>query len=202
MHLTIPEAIEPETLVLAANSFSDDDEFLALCAANPDLRMERTSEGEVLVMAPCGFDSGFQSGEVFGQLREWALADKRGVVVDSSGGFRLPNGAIRSADAAWVRKERLATLSKQAKRKFAPLSPDFVIEVLSPSDKLSQARAKMSEWVEQGVPLAWLIIPDDRLVEIYRLDQPVETLRDTHEVRGEGLLESFVLTLDRIWEGL
>jgi Uma2 family endonuclease len=202
MRLTIPENIEPETLVLTADSLSDDDEFLALCAANPDLRMERTSEGEVLVMAPCGFESGFQSGEVLGQLREWAIADQRGIVVDSSGGFRLPSSSIRAADAAWVRKERLATLSKRAKRKFASLSPDFVIEVLSPSDKLSQARPKMREWVEQGVPLAWLIIPDDRLVEIYRPGQPVETLRDTHEVRGEGLLESFVLTLDRIWEGL
>ncbi|HWF46358.1 MAG TPA: Uma2 family endonuclease [Bryobacteraceae bacterium] len=202
MRLTIPENIEPETLVLAADSFSDDDEFLALCAANPDLRMERTSEGEVLVMAPCGLESGFQNNEVSGQLRAWALADKRGVAVDSSAGFRLPNGAIRAADAAWVSKDRVATLSKRAKRKFAPLSPDFVIEVVSPSDKLSQARAKMREWVEQGVPLAWLIIPDDRLVEIYRPGQPVETLRDTHEVRGEGLLDSFVLTLDRIWEGI
>jgi Uma2 family endonuclease len=202
MHLTIPEDIAPGTLVLAADSFSNDDEFLALCAANPDLRMERTSDGEVLIVAPCGFESGFQSGEVFGQLREWALAGKRGVVVDSSSGFRLPNGAIRAADAAWVRKERLAKLSREAKRKFIPLSPDFVIEVASPSDKLSRARAKMREWIEQGVPLAWLIIPDDRLVEIYRPDQPVETFRNAHEVRGEGLLDGFVLTLDRIWEGI
>ncbi|HEX4229480.1 MAG TPA: Uma2 family endonuclease [Bryobacteraceae bacterium] len=202
MRLTIPENIEPETLVIAANSFSDDDEFLALCAANPDLRMERTSDGEVLVMAPCGGESSFQNSEAVGQLREWAIADRRGIVVDSSGGFRLPDSSIRAADAAWVRKDRLATLSKQAKRKFIPLSPDFVIEVLSPSDKLSEVRAKMREWVEQGVPLAWLIIPDDRLVEIYRPGQSAETLRDAHEVRGEGLLDGFVLTLDRIWEGI
>ena len=202
MRLTIPEDIAPEILVLAPDSFSDDDEFLALCAANPDLRMERTSEGEVLVMAACGFEGGFQSNEVSGQLREWALADRRGVAVDSSGGFRLPNGAIRAADAAWVRKDRIATLSRQAKRKFAPLSPDFVIEVLSPSDKLSETRVKMREWIDQGVPLAWLIIPDERLVEIYRAGQSVETLSDAHEVRGEGLLDGFVLILDRIWEGI
>ncbi|HWF46356.1 MAG TPA: Uma2 family endonuclease [Bryobacteraceae bacterium] len=202
MHLTIPEDIEPETLVLAADSFSDDDEFLALCAANPDLRMERTSDGEVLVMAPCGGESSFQNSNALLQLGIWALQDERGEVFDSSGGFHLPSSAIRAADAAWVLKERLAKLSKRTKRKFLPLSPDFVIEVLSPTDKLPRTRAKMREWVEQGVPLAWLIIPDDRLVEIYRPGQSVETLRDAHEVRGEGLLESFVLTLDRIWEGI
>jgi Uma2 family endonuclease len=202
MHLTIPEDIAPETLVLAADSFPDDDEFLALCAANPDLRMERTSDGEVLIMAPCGGESSSQNLDVSRQLGNWALQDKCGGAFDSSGGFRLPNSAIRSADAAWVRKDRLAKLSKQVKRKFIPLSPDFVIEVASPSDKLSEARAKMREWIEQGVLLAWLIIPDDRLVEIYRPDQPVETLRDAHEVRGEGLLDGFVLTLDRIWEGI
>ncbi|HEX4808522.1 MAG TPA: Uma2 family endonuclease [Bryobacteraceae bacterium] len=200
--MTIPESGTPETLVLAAKSFSDDDEFLALCAANPDVRMERTSEGEVLVMAPCGGESSFQSGEVFGQLRDWARAEGRGVVLDSSGGFRLPNSAIRAADAAWVRQTRLAALSKQVKRKFLPLSPDFVIEVLSPSDDLAEARAKMREWIEQGVALAWLIIPDDRLVEIYRAGQAVQTLSNVHEVRGEGDLEGFVLALDRIWEGL
>jgi Uma2 family endonuclease len=202
MRLTIPEAIAPETLVLAANSFSDDDEFLALCAANPELRMERTSKGEVLVMAPCGFENSFQNGEVFGQLREWARAARHGVAVDLSGGFRLPSGAIRAADAAWVRKDRLATLSKQAQRKFLPFSPDFAIEVLSPSDNLSKTRAKMHEWLDQGVPLAWLIIPDDRVVEIYRPSQPVEVLRNASEVRGEGALDGFVLTLDRIWDGI
>lgn len=201
MRLTIPETGTPQTLLLAAKSFSGDDEFLALCAANPNLRMERTSEGEVLVMAPCGGGSSFQSGEDFLQLGIWSR-QKNGQVFDSSGGFRLPNSAIRVADAAWVRNDRLTTLSKQAKRKFLPLSPDFVIEAASPSDDLSETRSKMGEWTGQGVPLAWLIIPDDRLVEIYRQDQTTQILRDAQEVRGEGDLNSFVLTLDRIWEGI
>lgn len=202
MRLRIPEAIAPETLVLAARSFSDDDEFLALCAANPDLRLERTGKGDILIMAPCGGESSFQNLDVSRQLGNWSLHNKQGVALDSSGGFRLPNGAIRAADAAWVRKDRLATLSKQAKRKFIPLSPDFVIEILSPSDDLSETRAKMQEWIEQGVALAWLIMPDDHLVEIYRPGQTAEILRDAHEVHGEGALDGFVLTLDRIWEGI
>jgi Uma2 family endonuclease len=202
MRLTIPETDVPETLVLAARSFSDDDEFLALCAANPDLRMERTSTGEVVVMAPSGGESSFQSGQAFAQLNSWACVEKSGLAFDSNGGFRLPNGAIRAADAAWVLKDRLATLSKQAKRKFIPLSPDFVIEVLSPSDTLSVARAKMREWIEQGVPLAWLIRPDDRLVEIHRSGRAVESFHDSHEVHGDGLVDGFVLTLDAIWAGI
>ncbi|MGC2656914.1 MAG: Uma2 family endonuclease [Bryobacteraceae bacterium] len=202
MRLTIPETDVPETLVLAARSFSDDDEFMALCAANPDLRMERTSTGDVVVMALSGGESSFQSGEVLAQLNRWACVEKSGVAFDSNGGFRLPSGAIRSADAAWVLKDRLATLSKQAKRKFIPLSPDFVIEVLSPSDTLSVARAKMHEWIEQGVSLAWLIIPDDRVVEAYRPGKAVESLREAQEVHGDGVVEGFVLTLDAIWEGI
>ena len=202
MHLTIPETNVPETLVLAARSFSDDDEFMALCAANPDLRMERTSTGEVVVMAPSGGESSFQSGQVFAQLNSWACVEKKGLAFDSNGGFRLPSGAIRAADAAWVLKDRLATLSKQAKRKFIPLSPDFVIEVLSPSDTLSVARAKMHEWIEQGVSLAWLIIPDDRVVEDYRPGKAVESLREAQEVHSDGVVEGFVLTLDAIWAGI
>lgn len=202
MRLIIPETGVPETLVLAAKSFSDDDEFLALCAANPDVRMERTSNGDVLVMALRGGESSFQSGEAFGQLGEWSARNKLGHVINSRGGFRLQNGSVRAACAAWVRKDRLARLSKEAKRKFVPLSPDFVIEVLSPSDNLSETRAKMREWVDQGVALAWLIIPDDRLVEIYRPGQAVETLSDAHEVLSEGVVDGFVLVLDPIWKGL
>jgi Uma2 family endonuclease len=202
MHLTIPETIAPETLVLAANSFSGDDEFLALCAANPDLRMERTGEGEVLIMAPCGGESSSRNAEALLQLGIWSRQGKGGQVFDSSGGFRLPNGAIRAADAAWVKRDRLAKLPKLVRGKFIPLSPDFVIEMISPSDQLSVARSKMHEWVEQGVPLAWLIIPDERLVEIYRPGQPVQSCPDVQEVRGEGALEGFILTLEPIWEGI
>jgi Uma2 family endonuclease len=202
MHVAIPETNLAEVVVLSAKSFSDDETFAELCAANPDLRLERTSTGEVLIMAPAGSEAGYQNGEIFRQLSNWAIANGIGKAFDSSAGFRLPNGAIRSADCAWVRKDILATFSKEAKRKFLPLSPNFVIEVASPSDDLTDIRNKMREWLEQGSPLGWLIDPESQTVEIYRTGQATERLQGVQSLHADGLVKGFVLELVDVWAGL
>jgi Uma2 family endonuclease len=153
-------------------------------------------------MAPAGSEAGYQSGEIFGQLRDWARRDGSGIAFDSSAGFRLPNGAIRSADCAWVRKDILATFSKEDKRKFLPLSPDFVIEVISPSDDLTDTRNKMREWMEQGSQLGWLIDPGSQTVEIYRTGQATERLQGVQSCQADGPVKGFVLELADVWAGL
>jgi Uma2 family endonuclease len=186
MQLVLPDRETPETFVLTSESLRNDDEFFAFCAANPDLRLERNKYGEVVIMAPSGSESSFQNLDCAVQLGNWAKANKQGVVFDSNGGFRLPSGAVLAADAAWVRKDALAAIPKEEKRKFAPVCPNFVIEILSPIDSRREARHKMKDWILEGVELAWLIDPDERLVEIYRPNQQAQQIFDATEVRGEG----------------
>ena len=144
----MPEAVLSGAVILSAPCFANDQMFEEFCAANPDWRLERSAQGEIVVMAPTGGEAGYRSGDAFRQLSSWAFRDKRGRAFDSNAGFRLANGAVRAPDAAWVLKERLSVLTKEQKRKFLPLCPDFVIEVVSPSDRLADVQAKMREWVE------------------------------------------------------
>src|SRR5713226_3262593 len=120
-----------------------DDEFYDLCRANPDLRIEQTAEGEILIMPPTGGETGYQNSDLTTQLMSWARRDGRGRTFDSSTEFILPSGAKRSPDASWVERSRLARLTREQKRKFPPLCPDFVVELTSPSDRLPQVKAKM-----------------------------------------------------------
>jgi Uma2 family endonuclease len=198
MQLTMPEAILSGAVILSAPCFSNDQMFEEFCAANPDWRLERSAQGEILVMAPAGGEAGYRSADVLGQLRDWAVEDKRGRAFDSSAGFRLANGAVRSPDAAWVLKERLAGLTKAQKRKFLPLCPDFVIEVLSPSDRLADLQAKMREWIEQGVQCGWLIEPDSQSIELHVPNRAVETLTGVERIEGRGVIEGLVLELQDI----
>lgn len=177
-----------------------EDGFAVLCQANPDLRLERTAKGEVLVMPPEGGESGYRSLSLGGRIYGWAEADERGVVFGSSVGFRLPNGAVRSPDVSWVRRDRLAALSAQEKREFLPLCPDFVIEVRSPTDRLPDLFAKMEEYVANGTRLGWLIDPDARTVHVYRPDRPVEALANPARIVGDPELPGLVLELGVIWE--
>lgn len=177
-----------------------DDEFFDFCQANEFVRIERTHEGEIVMMAPAGGESGNQSGEAFGQLREWARRDGRGVAFDASTGFILPNGAMRAPDAAWVRRERLATLTAEQKRKFLPLCPDFVIEVRSPTDRIAKLKEKMAEYVANGAKLGWLIEPDQRRVHVYLPDGRVEIFKNPQTISGEPVLPGFTLDLQPIWE--
>lgn len=178
----------------------DDEALGALCAANPDLSIERTAEGGLIVMAPAYSRSGFQSGEVFGQLRSWALRDGTGVAFDSSAGFRLPGGrAMRAPDACWVRRSRLAALSEKARAGFLPLCPDFLIEVGSPSDRLADLQKKMREYRAAGLRLGWLIHPGDRGVEIWTPEE-TKMLANPATITAGPPVAGFILDLAAIWE--
>ncbi|WP_250121442.1 Uma2 family endonuclease [Chroococcidiopsis sp. CCMEE 29] len=176
-----------------------DEQFYQLCQANQDLRFERTATGEIIIMPPAGGETSNRNGRLTQQLFNWADADGTGVAFDSSGGFKLPNGADRSPDAAWVRLERWNALTQEQKERFLPLCPDFVIELLSPSDSLKVAQEKMKEYRESGTRLGWLINRKSKQVEIYRLGQEVEVLQAPATLSEEAVLPGFVLNLESIW---
>lgn len=175
-----------------------EEEFFHFCQLNRELRIERTAEGEILVMSPAGGYSGYQSGEVFRQLSNWALRDGTGVAFDSSTGFSLPNGGMRAPDAAWVRRSRLAELANAEKKRFLPLCPDFAIEVASPTDELSELTAKMEEYRQCGLLLGWLILPASAEVQVYTQGD-VRTLDRPESISGDPVLPGFVLDLGPIW---
>ena len=177
-----------------------EDQFFALCQLNRDLRLERNAEGDIKVMPPTGGETGNRNAEITGQLVIWTKQDGTGAAFDSSTGFKLPNGADRSPDAAWVQKSRLAVLTQEEKEKFLPLCPDFVIELLSPSDELEEVKAKMDEYIENGARLGWLLEPRSRRVYVYRPGESVIMIENTGQISGEPELPGFVLNLREIWE--
>ena len=175
-----------------------DDRFYRFCRLNRELRIERTAEGELSIMAPVGGDSSDRNAEITFQLRLWAKRDGSGRTFDSSGGFLLPNGAVRSPDAAWVGNVRLAALTDEQRRRFLPLCPDFVVELRSPSDSLSALRDKMREYIDNGARLGWLIDPEGGQVLVYRADAAPERLEAPASVSGDPVLPGFRLTMDEI----
>jgi Uma2 family endonuclease len=177
----------------------DEEQFFRFCQQNKDLRIERTAEGDLEVMPPAGWETGHRNMKLAVQLGTWAEQDNTGIATDSSGGFRLPNGAVRAPDAAWVRRERLAGLTPEQKQRFLPLCPDFVIELRSPTDSLTLVQAKMREYIENGSRLGWLLDPEAREVHIYRPDRDVERVDKASELSGDPELPGFVLDLRRIW---
>ncbi len=199
MQLTVSIPDVPGALRLPPGVLNwNEEQFFRFCQANRELRIERTAKGEILVMSPAGGYSGYQSGEVFGQLRVWALQDGTGVAFDSSTGFALPNGATRAPDAAWVLRSRLAELASADKKRFLPLCPDFVIEVASPTDEISELTAKMEEYCECGLRLGWLILPASVQVNVYTPGE-VRTLEAPASISGEPVPPGFVLDLRAIW---
>ena len=199
MRLTIPIPESQQAVRLPANTVEwTEDEFFDFCQINSDLRIERSAGGEIIVMTPAGGYSGYQSGEVFTQLKVWASKDGTGVAFDSSTGFRLPNGGMRAPDAAWVKLSRLKKLSRKEKEKFIPLCPDFVIEVASPTDTLARLREKMEEYREAGLRLGWLILPASKQVEAYTSER-VQTLRAPEMLNGDPVLPGFRLVLAPVW---
>jgi Uma2 family endonuclease len=172
-----------------------DDDFFALCRANPDLRLERTAQGDLIVMAPAGSESGGRNAVLTTRLGVWTEADGTGVSFDSSAGFKFPNGATRSPDASWIRKERWEALTPKERRGFAPICPDFAVELCSPSDEPGDTSKKMQEYIDNGLRLGWLIDPDHGRVEIYRPGRPVEVLDRPVTLSGEDVLPGFTLDL-------
>ena len=176
------------------------EQFLRFCQRNRDVRIERSAEGHIAVMAPTGGETGARSGRLFAAVFRWAEHDGSGVAFDSSTGFELPNGAVRSPDVAWVRRARLTQLAAEDKQGFLPLCPDFVIELLSPSDSRAAVRRKMEEYRDNGVRLGWLIDPARRRVTVYRPDGGAEQRAGAGVLTGETVLPGFALDVAVVWE--
>jgi Uma2 family endonuclease len=190
-----------EPLVLRTRPVLDltDDQFLAVCQLNRDLRIERNAEGDWLIMPPAGGGTGRREAEIIIQLGVWAKRDQRGLVYSPSAGFRLPNTAVRAPDAAWVLRSRLDAIPAEQQEKFLPLCPDFVLELRSPTDRLADVQAKMAEYLANGARLGWLLDPEPRHVYVYRPDAPVARLVRPETVAGDPVLPGFVLDLREIW---
>lgn len=176
----------------------DEAEFYRLCQANRDLRLELTAEGNLIIMPPTAWETGHRNSELNRRIGNWAASDGTGLVFDSSTGFKLPNGATRSPDVAWVRRDRLEALSPDP-NKFLPLCPDFAVELRSASDALSTLQAKMQEYLANGLELGWLIDPKGKTVEIYRADEAVETVPLSTVLSGESLLPGLTIDLAEIF---
>ncbi len=175
------------------------DQFFEFCQQNPDKRLERTAEGELIIMAPSGGGTGKRNLSIGAQLYYWADSDGTGEAFDSSTGFILPNGANRSPDASWILKTRLAALTPDEKEKFIPLCPDFLVELMSPSDSLPKSQAKMDEYAENGTRLGLLIDRKKKQVHVYRPGQSVQVLDNPQTISGDPELPGFVLDLDPVW---
>ncbi len=171
------------------------DEFAALAAAYPDLRLELSREGEVTIMPPAGSKTGNRNIKVAGRLEHWSEEDGTGEAFDSSAGFTLPNGAQRSPDASWIAKGRWEALTEDEQEDFAPICPDFVVELRSRTDRLSTLQKKMREYIDNGAKLGWLIDPKNKRVEVYRPGQDEEVLENPTSVSGEPILPGFTLNL-------
>ena len=174
-----------------------DEQFFQLCQNNQDLRIERTAQGELIIMPPTGWGSGNRNGRLTQRLFNWTDANGAGVAFDSSTGYKLPNGANRSPDASWISRERLEALNPDPTR-FMPMAPDFAVELRSATDSLRATQRKMQEYLDCGVRLGWLIDPQNQQVEIYRLGQNVEVLKSPLSLSGEDILPGFVLELTGI----
>lgn len=174
-------------------------EFAAIAAVNRDLRLERTADGELIVNLPTGSESSRRNISITAQLWVWAEANPElGVAFESSGGFTLPSGATRAADASWVSRERWDALTLEEQESFAPVCPDFVAELRSKTDSLPKLQSKMSNFMKNGTRLGWLINPQNQQVEIYRAGQEVEILEQPRQLSGEDVLPGFVLNLKGI----
>lgn len=176
-----------------------DRQFYDLCLANPDLKIERTAQGELIFMPPTGGETGKRNATLTSRFVIWNESANLGEVFDSSTCFKLPNGANRSPDVAWVCQERWNALSPEAREQFPPISPDFVLELMSPSDTLTVTQAKMHEYIDNGVRLGWLINRQQSFVEVYRPHQPVSRLDSPQTLSEEEVLPGFTLDLSAIW---
>ena len=176
-----------------------DDQLYEFCRLNSDLDIERTADGDLLIMAPASFRTSHLNLRIILQLGRWAERDGTGVATESSGGFILPNSAMRAPDAAWIRRDRLTTVPQEQQERFLPLCPDFAIELRSSSDTLGAAQSKMREYLDNGLRLGWLIDPFARRVHVYRPGVDVEVLDDPDGVDGAPVLPGFRLDLSGIW---
>jgi len=186
----------PSTLKLKIDL--TDEQFFQMCQKNRDYRFERTASGELLIMPPTGSDTGNRNFDMVVELGIWNKQTKLGKGFDSSTGFTLPNGAERSPDVSWVKIERWNALTPEQQEKFAPICPDFVVELRSRTDSLKELQEKMQEYIENGAQLGWLIDRKNKRLEIYRPGKDVEILDNPASLSGENILPGFVLHLQQI----
>ncbi len=201
-HLLIksePLSIAINLSFLVPQAQMTEEQFYAFCLTNPDLRIERTATGEVIVMPPAFSDTGNRNFRIVQQIGNWSDQDGTGEVFDSSAGFTLPNGAIRSPDAAWIRRNRWNTLTEEHKASFAPICPDFVVELRSATDTIKNLQIKMQEYLENGSQLGLLIDRKTRTVYIYRLGREPEILKEPDFIACDPELPGFVLQMAKIW---
>lgn len=170
-----------------------------LCRENPDLRFETDKDGKLIIMSPTGSQSGKFNMSLAFQVELWNRRAKLGIVFDSSTGFKLSNGATRSPDVSWITLKRWNSLSNKQQRGFAPIDPDFVIELLSPTDNLLNTQQKMSEYIDCGVKLGWLINPDEKQVEIYRFGREKQVINNPDNLSGEDILTGLTVDLNDIF---
>ncbi len=175
------------------------EQFYQICQDNPELKLERTATGKLIIMSPTGGETGRKNANLILQLGVWNQQTQLGEVFDSSTGFSLPNGADRSPDVAWLKKSRWESLSQQQRETFIPLCPDFIIELLSATDNLKATQSKLQEYIDNGCQLGWLINQKQKTVEIYRPNQEVEILNQPSSLSGEDVLPGFSLDLNQIW---
>ncbi len=201
MATTLEQIESPALLVHMRPLFEmDDDTFAAFCRINRDLRIEMTADGDIILMPPTGGRTGNRNAKLTQQVANWTDTDNTGVSFASSTLFKLPDGAKRSPDVSWMRREKLQQLTDEQKDKFLPLCPDFVIELRSLSDSLTELQEKMREYIKNGVQLGWLIDPQQRQVFVYRADNSVERIDNPKAIAGEALLAGFTLDLLPVWE--
>ena len=177
-----------------------DEQFYQLCRVNPDVKFERNAQREIIIMSPTGGETGKRNAGLTADFVIWNRQTNLGEVFDSSTCFRLPNGADRSPDVSWIKKERWERLTSEQKEKFPPIAPDFVLELMSPTDSLKETQDKMKEYMDNQVRLGWLMNRKSRRVEIYRAGKPVEVLSNPSQLSGEDVLPGLVLDLRMIWE--
>lgn len=203
MTQTLVRAAEVEPFVIKFRPLTDmtDEQFADFCALNDVLRIERSAEGEIILMPPAHSNTGTRNADLNADLTIWARTDGTGRYFDSSAGFKLPNGALRSPDASWILNSRLDALTSDERSGFFSICPDFVIELRSTSDSLTDLRTKMEEYMDNGARLGWLIDPlsSPKQVYIYRPQTDAEILDDPETVSAEPELRGFTLNLNRIW---
>lgn len=175
-----------------------DERFYRLCRNNPEIKFEY-SKGELTVMSPTGGETGKRNAEITAEFVLWNRKTRLGEVFDSSSGFRLPDGAKRSPDVSWVRKERWESLAPEQREKFPPVAPDFILELRSPTDNLKALQEKMQEYRDNGVRLGWLIDCKNRKAEIWRQGEDTEILQSPETLSGEDVLPGFALNMQLIW---
>ena len=198
-NLTETDEYIPAELIELTHKLVTPEQFEQLCIEYSELRLELTSTGELIVTPPTGSETGRSNSNLTYQLEAWARTDGTGICFGSSTGFTLPNGAIRSPDVSWAKRDQWELLTNEQKRGFAPLCPDFIIELRSHTDHLIQLRAKMVEYLENGASLGWLIDPFERRVYVYQPAQEVVILENPETVSGDPLLRGFKLDLTEVW---